>query len=94
MEELLPIRLRRYYITEEYTVHPNRVLSFIEKLRYSVFGSESSRFDSQENISSALHPQPVSYIEYVVLGSLVPIIIYHSPMQSGIMSLNSEIITT
>ena len=62
VEELLPIGLRRYFITEEYTVMPNRTLSFMENLRYKVFGSENSRFDSQENISRSLHPEPVSIL--------------------------------
>jgi len=60
VEELLPIKMRRYFIREEFTVVPNRKLSYLEKLRYMAFGSESSRFDSQETISNALHPQPVS----------------------------------
>ena len=60
VEELLPIGLRRYFITEEFTVVPNRKLNFLEKIRYMVAGSESDRFDSQETISNALHPQPVS----------------------------------
>lgn len=62
VEELLPIGLRRYFITEEYVVVPNRKLGFVEHLRYKVFGSEDARFDSQENISTSLHPQPVSKI--------------------------------
>ncbi len=59
VEELLPIGLRRYFITEEFTIVPNRKLGFLENLRYIAFG-ESSRYDSQENIVNALHPQPVS----------------------------------
>ena len=66
MEELLPIRLRRYFIREEYTIAPNiKRLGFFENFRYGLFGSESDRFDSQENISSALHPQPVSRILHI-----------------------------
>ena len=60
VEELLPNRLRRYFIREQVVVVPNRKLNIIEKLRFNVFGTESSRFDSEENISNALHPQPVS----------------------------------
>ena len=60
VEELLPHRLRRYYITEKRVIIPNRKLNIIEILRFNVFGSESSRFDSEENITNALHPQPVS----------------------------------
>lgn len=64
VEELLPIGLRRYFITEEYTVVPNRTFGFMEHLRYKVFGSETSRYDSQENISKSLHPEPVSMYNY------------------------------
>jgi hypothetical protein len=62
VEEFLPIGLRRYFIAEEFTVVPNRKLGFVEHLRYKVFGSENSRFDSHENISSSLHPEPVSVV--------------------------------
>ena len=63
VEELLPARSRRYFIREKYTITPNiRRLGFFENFRYGLFGSEADRFDSQENISNALHPQPVSCI--------------------------------
>ena len=63
VEELLPARSRRYFIREKYTITPNvRRLGFFENFRYGLFGSKADRFDSQENISSALHPQPVSDI--------------------------------
>lgn len=62
VEELLPARSRRYFIREKYTISPNlRKLGFFERFRYGLFGSEADRFDSQENISSALHPQAVSF---------------------------------
>lgn len=67
VEELLPNKLRRYYIIEERVIFPNRNLNIVEKLRFNIFGSESSRFDSEENITNALHPQPVSYLDTLML---------------------------
>lgn len=63
VEELLPIRLRRYFIRETRLIRPNRDFNLVEKLRFNIFGSESSRFDSPENISNALHPLPVSIVD-------------------------------
>lgn len=60
IEELLPTRLRRHFIEEEQTVEPNGKISMIDRFRYKVFGAENSHFHSQEDISNALHPQPVS----------------------------------
>lgn len=59
VEELLPQRVRRWFIKGKFTVLPNRKLNMVEKIRYEIFGAED-RYDSPDNISNALHPQPVS----------------------------------
>ncbi len=55
----MPIRFRRYFIREKYIIAPNKRLGFLGTFRYGLYGSKSERFDSQENISNVLHPQPV-----------------------------------
>ena len=72
MEELLPKRLRRWFIREECTITPNRTLSLIEKLRYDVFG-DGSRFDDPDNVSNALHPQLVSSKTICLVYSISPV---------------------
>ena len=60
VEELLPTRLRRFFIKEQQTVKPNRKLNLMEKIRFTIFNIGSGQLDRQEYISNALHPQQVS----------------------------------
>jgi transient receptor potential cation channel subfamily A protein 1 len=61
VEEVLPVYLRRYFITGSREIHPNRSLSLWEKCK-NAWGREQK--DSSENISKALNP-PLTPIEQV-----------------------------
>ena len=54
MEELFPRQLRRLFIIEKLEMKPNKVLGPWGYFLYQVWGGE--RFDSSENIASALNP--------------------------------------
>lgn len=57
MEEYIPARLRRRLFIGRRVMYPNRQSGFMGHIRYNLFGL--FRFDSVENIKSALNPQPV-----------------------------------
>jgi len=60
IEEVMPIRLRRFLIRLTHTIHANRKLNPIELIQHRLLGSEKDRFDSPENIYRSLHPPVVS----------------------------------
>ena len=66
VEELFPTHWRRHFIEKTRTIKPNRKLNIVEKFRYVHFGKENDRYDSSENISSALNPPLVSNILFLV----------------------------
>ena len=70
VEELLPTRLRRFFIKEQQTVKPNRKLNLMERIRFRIFNLGSDQFDRQEYISNALHPQQVSVVYLLIVHCL------------------------
>lgn len=57
VEELLPQKLRRRYITGYREIFPNQKLSWSKKIQFIIWGGE--RYDTRASIGKVVHPHEV-----------------------------------